>query len=112
MIGVFNAKINAFNKAVREGDAQAVCDTGAEMLHIVVDECSKPGVASSVKDVYRKQGKAVLDHIVRLAKSRPAPTGAASTALAVSCVAQRTAVMFPPTSRAISSLSPPRTAPG
>lgn len=76
MIGVFNAKINAFNKAVREGDAQAVCDTGAEMLHIVVDECSKPGVASSVKDVYRKQGKAVLDHIVRMAKSRPAPTGA------------------------------------
>lgn len=73
MIGVFNAKAGAFNKALSENDAEAVSEIGAEMLRIVLDECAKPNVTTSLKEVYRKQGKAVVAHLARLAKNTPAP---------------------------------------
>lgn len=73
MIGVFNAKASAFNKALSENDAESVSEIGAEMLRIVLDECAKPNVTTSLKDIYRKQGMAVVAHLARLAKSTPAP---------------------------------------
>lgn len=73
MIGVFNAKANAFNSALKENDIGSVCDIGAEMLCIVLDECAKPNVTTSLKEIYRKQGLTVINHLSRLAKNPPVP---------------------------------------
>ena len=68
MIGVFNTKVSAFNNALKENDIDSVCDIGADMLHIVLDECLKPNVSTTLKEIYRKQGTAVISHLVRFAK--------------------------------------------
>ena len=68
MIGVFNAKAAAFNSALKENDIDTICDIGAEMLRIVLDECAKPNVTTSLKEIYHKQGMAVISHLARLAK--------------------------------------------
>lgn len=73
MIGVFNAKASAFNKALSENDAESISEIGAEMLRIVLDECAKPNVTTSLKEIYRKQGMAVVAHLARLAKCAPDP---------------------------------------
>ena len=69
MIGVFNTKVSAFNNALKENDIDSVCDIGADMLHIVLDECLKPNVSTTLKEIYRKQGTAVISHLVRFAKN-------------------------------------------
>ena len=73
MIGIFNSKVGAFNKAVKDGDAESVGEIGLEMLKIALEECAKPGVASVIKDTYRKQGLAVASHLANLAKYPPRP---------------------------------------
>lgn len=78
MIGVFNAKASAFNKALSENDMDSVSEIGAEMLRIVLDECAKPNVTTSLKDIYRKQGMSVVSHLARLAKASSAPACAGS----------------------------------
>ena len=72
IIGVFNAKAAAFNNALKENDVDSVCEIGADMLRMVLDECAKPNVTSSIKEIYRKQGMTVIAHLARLAKTPPA----------------------------------------
>ncbi len=78
MLSVFNSKVSAFNKAVNDGDQENILEIGAELLRIAIDECSKPGVATTVKDTYRKQCYAVLGHIKNLSISSYASPAAAS----------------------------------
>ena len=51
IIGVFNAKAAAFNNALKENDVDSVCEIGADMLRMVLDECAKPNVTSSIKEI-------------------------------------------------------------
>lgn len=69
MIGVFNGKVADFNKAVKDNDIDAICETGAEMLDIALDQCSRPNVNQTLKDTYRKQCTTVIRHLVQKAKS-------------------------------------------
>ncbi len=63
MISVFNTKVSAFNNALKNNDVDLVCEIGAEMLRIALDECSKPNVSSTIKDTYKKQVTMVFKHI-------------------------------------------------
>ena len=78
MIGIFNAKVSAFNNAVKANDAETIAELGAEMLKIALDECAKPNVSSTIKDTYRKQGMAVVSHLAALAKTPSASVQAGS----------------------------------
>ncbi len=80
MIGVFNAKVSAFNKAIGDGDGAYLSEICVEMLKIAFDECSKPTVAAALKDTYRKQVIAAVSYLSSIAKSAPATIGAASEA--------------------------------
>lgn len=82
MIGVFNNKVSVFNEAVRAGDVDTVCEVGAEMLRIAMEQCANPNVATTIKDTYRKQCASVIDHLTRCAKKSPvaaAHTGSSGT---------------------------------
>ncbi len=68
MISIFNSKVNAFNEAVNASDIDAICEIGAEMLRIALEQCSNPNVSTTIKDTYRKQCSAVISHLVRYAK--------------------------------------------
>ncbi|MGN1103987.1 MAG: ATP-binding protein [Candidatus Coproplasma sp.] len=68
MISVFNSKVSAFNEAVKAGDIDAVCEVGAEMLRLALEQCANPNVSTTIKDTYRKQCAAVINHLVRYAK--------------------------------------------
>ena len=69
MIGIFNAKASAFNKAIKDNDVDTAVEVGVEMLKIALDECAKPNVSSTIKDTYRKQSIAVASHLAVLAKT-------------------------------------------
>ncbi len=71
MISVFNSKIGTFNEAVAAGDIDAICEVGAEMLHMAMEQCSNPNVSTTTKDAYRKQCSVVISHLVRYAKQPP-----------------------------------------
>lgn len=71
MISVFNSKVTAFNEAVNAGDVDAVCELGAEMLRIALDQCANPNVSTTIKDTYRKQCATVISHLIRYAKQPP-----------------------------------------
>lgn len=71
MISVFNSKVSAFNEAVATGNVDAICEEGAEMLRMALEQCSNPNVSTTIKDTYRKQCSAVIGHLVRCAKQPP-----------------------------------------
>ncbi len=71
MISIFNSKVSTFNEAVRAKDVDTLCDVGAEMLRIALDQCSNPNVSTAIKDTYRKQCSAVISHLIRYAKQPP-----------------------------------------
>ena len=71
MISIFNNKVSAFNEAVSAGDVDAICEVGAEMINIALEQCSNPNVSTTIKETYRKQCLAVLGHLVRYAKQPP-----------------------------------------
>ena len=71
MIGIFNSKVSAFNSAVNSNDVDAICEVGADMLRIALEQCSNPNVSTTIKDTYRKQCAAVIDHLIRCAKKPP-----------------------------------------
>lgn len=77
MISIFNGKVAAFNKAVKDNDVDAICEVGGDMLRIALEQCANPNVSTTVKDTYRKQCAAVINHLVRYAK-QPAVTVARS----------------------------------
>lgn len=70
-ISIFNNKIGVFNAALDAGDNDAVGEVGRDMIKIALEQCSNPGVSSTLKDTYRNQANAVVDHLVRLSKSSP-----------------------------------------
>lgn len=74
MIGIFNNKVSAFNKAVNVEDIDGICEIGGEMLHIALEECSNPNVSTTIKDTYRKQCATVITHLIRYAKRPPVAT--------------------------------------
>jgi AAA+ superfamily predicted ATPase len=71
MISVFNSKVAAFNNAVNANDVDAICEVGADMLRIALEQCANPNVNTAIKDTYRKQCDAVIKHLVRYAKQPP-----------------------------------------
>ena len=71
MLDVFNSKVRDFNAAVKAKDVDAVCEIGAEMLNIALEQCANPNVGTTHKDAYRKQCKAVVNHLVNCAKQPP-----------------------------------------
>lgn len=73
MIGVFNNKVSAFNAAVGAKDTDAICEIGSDMLRIALEQCANPNVSTTIKDTYRRQCAAIIDHLVRCAKQPPAP---------------------------------------
>ena len=77
MIEVFNMKVNAFNKAIKEDDIDEICAIGVDMLRIAFEECAKPNVVSTIKDTYRKQAMAVASHLANLAKQPRAVSSSA-----------------------------------
>lgn len=72
MMGIFNAKVSAFNKAVKDGDLASVSELCIEMLKIALDECSKPNVSAALKETYRKQTFAAIEYLASIAKKPPA----------------------------------------
>ncbi len=68
MIGIFNNKVAVFNKAVNAKDIGAVCEAGADMLRIALEQCANPNVSMTLKDTYRKQCNNVIEHLIRYAK--------------------------------------------
>lgn len=74
MIGIFNSKVSAFNEAVNAQDVDAICEVGADMLRIALEQCSNPNVSTTIKDTYRKQCAAVISHLTRYAKQPPVAT--------------------------------------
>lgn len=68
MISVFNDKVAEFNKAVSANDVSTICEMGAGMLRIALEQCANPNVSATIKDTYRKQCDAVINHLVRYAK--------------------------------------------
>ena len=73
MIGIFNSKVSAFNEAVNAGDVDKMCDIGADMIRIALEQCANPNVSTTLKDTYRKQCDAVIGHFVRYAKQPLVP---------------------------------------
>lgn len=73
MIGIFNSKVASFNNAVASHDVDAICEYGADMIRIALEECSKPNVSTTIKETYRKQCSNVISHIVNAAKNHPVP---------------------------------------
>lgn len=71
MIGIFNAKVTAFNNAVKANDVDLISEIGVEMLRIALDECAKPNVSPTIKDTYKKQSIAVATHLGNIAKRPP-----------------------------------------
>ena len=71
MIGVFNSKVSAFNDAVKAKDIDAICEVGADMLRIALEQCANPNVSTTIKDTYRKQCATVINHLVSYAKQPP-----------------------------------------
>ena len=71
MIGIFNGKVSAFNEAVNADDVDTICEVGAEMLQIALEQCANPNVGTTLKETYRKQCNAVIRHLVRYAKRSP-----------------------------------------
>lgn len=72
MISIFNAKVNAFNKAVKENDTDSIAEIGIELLRIALDECAKVNVNATVKDTtYKKSAMAVVTYLASLAKNPP-----------------------------------------
>lgn len=71
MISIFNSKVSAFNEAVNAKDVDALCEIGAEMLRIALEQCANPNVSTSIKDTYRKQCITVISHLVHYAKQPP-----------------------------------------
>lgn len=71
MIGVFNSKVSAFNEALNARDIDTICEIGADMLRIALEQCANPNVSTTIKDTYRKQCATVITHLVRLAKQPP-----------------------------------------
>lgn len=71
MISIFNSKVSLFNEAVTAGDVDSICEIGAEMLRIALEQCSNPNVSTTVKETYRKQCSAVISHLIRYAKQPP-----------------------------------------
>ena len=53
MIGIFNSKVSAFNAAVNSNNVDAICEIGADMLRIALEQCSNPNVSTTIKDTYR-----------------------------------------------------------
>ncbi len=72
MIGIFNSKVSAFNDAVKTKDIDAICEVGADMLRIALEQCANPNVGTTIKDTYRKQCAIVINHFIRYAKQPPA----------------------------------------
>lgn len=71
MIDVFNSKINRFNKAVNENDVETICETGAEMIRIALDQCSRYDISQTAKDLYRKNCEKVIKHLTYYASQPP-----------------------------------------
>lgn len=71
MVSVFNGKVARFNEAVRVKDADAIAEIGAEMLRIALEQCANPNLSTTVKQTYRKQCAAVIDHLVSYVKQPP-----------------------------------------
>ena len=71
MISIFNNKVTAFNEAVNAGDVDAICELGADMLRIALEQCANPNVSTTIKDTYRKQCATVISHLIRCAKQPP-----------------------------------------
>lgn len=72
MISIFNGKVSIFNEAVNEKDVDAICEVGADMLKIALEQCANPNVSTTLKDTYRKQCATVISHLVHCAKQPPA----------------------------------------
>lgn len=72
MISIFNSKVSAFNEAVNVNDVEAICEIGADMLRIALEQCANPNVSTTIKDTYRKQCATVIGHLIRYAKQPPA----------------------------------------
>lgn len=71
MIGVFNSKIAAFNKALNDSDKESIAEIGSDILRFALEECAKPNVSPTIKENYIKQGKNIISHLVNFAKSTP-----------------------------------------
>lgn len=71
MIGIFNSKVSAFNEAVNARDVDAICEIGADMLNIALEQCANPNVSTTIKETYRKQCATVIHHLVNYAKRPP-----------------------------------------
>ena len=71
MIGIFNSKVTVFNEAVNAGDVDTICEVGAEMLQIALEQCANPNTSITLKDTYRKQCNAVVKHLTNYAKRSP-----------------------------------------
>lgn len=71
MISIFNSKVSAFNEAVNAKDIDTICEIGADMLRIALDQCANPNVSTTLKDTYRKQCATVINHLTRCAKQPP-----------------------------------------
>lgn len=72
MIGIFNSKVAAFNKAAKDNDVDSISELGVEMLKIALEEIAKPNVSTTIKETYRKQCTAVVSHLATLARRQPA----------------------------------------
>lgn len=70
-VSIFNEKVARFNEAVRVKDADAIAEIGAEMLRIALDQCANPNLSTTVRETYRKQCAAVIDHLVNYVKQPP-----------------------------------------
>ncbi len=68
MISIFNNKVSAFNEAINANNVDAICEIGAEMLRIALDQCANPNVSTTIKDTYRKQCSTVINHLIRCTK--------------------------------------------
>lgn len=77
MISVFNGKVSTFNEAVKAGDINTICEVGADMLRIAWDQSSNSSISPTIRETYRKQSMAVIDHLVKLAK-KSVPTATVS----------------------------------
>lgn len=71
MIGVFNAKINSFNEAVKAQDRRLVFEIGSELIQIALQESAKTSVNSALKDTYRRQSERVMDCLCKFGKNPP-----------------------------------------
>ena len=70
-VSIFNEKVARFNEAVRVKDADAIAEIGAAMLRIALDQCANPNLSTTVRETYRKQCAAVIDHLVNYVKQPP-----------------------------------------